>query len=119
MPILTIDAVLDPKQPLPAGVASRIADAAAEVLGTASASTWVLIRPIPAANYAENGVDQAPAPLLVSLRQRQPPEAEQRAQQVLDLTRALARACEREMNQIHILYELPAAGRQAFGGQLV
>jgi len=119
MPILTIDAVEDPQEPLPADLARAIAEAASEVLGTPRARTWVCLRRIPSADYAENGVAQAPAPLLVELRLREPPEGPKRARMVLELTRAIASAARRDPDRVHLFVQAAAKGHQAFGGQLI
>lgn len=119
MPILTIDAVEDPKQPLPAKLARSIADAAGQVLGSPEARTWVCLRRIPAGDYAENGIEHAPAPLLVELRLREPPVAQERERLVLELTQAIARASQRPAETVHLHVQPAAKGQQAFGGRLV
>ncbi len=114
MPILSLDVVEDESAPLPSDAAQRIADAAGQVLGTPAGRTWVLIRPVPAQAYAENQSPKAPAPLLVSLRMREVPSGQAREQQVQALTQAIARAAGRPAEQVHLVYEAPALGRQAY-----
>jgi phenylpyruvate tautomerase PptA (4-oxalocrotonate tautomerase family) len=119
MPILFIEAIEDPSLPLPEHAAQSIADAVGLALGTPPARTWVRLRRIPQADYAENAAPDAPAPLFVNLRLRQPPAGAARAEQVQILTTAIASACGRRPEQVHVYYEPAAAGQQAFGGRLV
>lgn len=119
MPILEVRAVgeLDVAAP---GVAQRIADAAAGVLGSPPGGTWVTVDSIPPGSYAENGgAEPGVAPVFVRVLLRGGPPRERLAEQLAALTRAVAVCCGRPEENVHIVYEPAAAGRVAFGGRLV
>ncbi|MCB9526149.1 MAG: hypothetical protein H6702_22620 [Myxococcales bacterium] len=109
MPVLTVEWV---GAPPPDGLAQRLADAAGLALGTPPGRTWVRLRHLTPARYAENDVARAPEPVFVELLVRAPTDAPT----VGRLTRALARACDRSPEQVHVLVLPAAAGRMFFGG---
>jgi phenylpyruvate tautomerase PptA (4-oxalocrotonate tautomerase family) len=117
MPILEVRLVGDSAE---ADLAQRIADAAAAVLGSPPRGTWVAVELLPASRYAENGgARPGVAPVFVRVLLRDGPPREGLADQVTALTRAVAACCGRPVENVHILYEPAAAGRVAFGGNLV
>ena len=119
MPILEVEIVGEPQGDR-AGLAQRLADAAADVLGSAPQGTWVRLRILPTEDYAENGgALPGVAPVFVSVLQRASPPDAERADEVRRLTEAIAGACGRPAANVHVRYEPDAAGRQAFGGKLV
>ncbi|MBM3140112.1 MAG: hypothetical protein FJZ92_07835 [Chloroflexi bacterium] len=120
MPILEIESVLDGSA-LAADLATRIADAAGAVFDSSPQETWVRLSTLERGRYAENagGPPAAWAPVFVRLLLARPPEGEARAEQVRALTDAVAAACARAAEHVHVLYEPPGAGRVAFGGRLV
>jgi phenylpyruvate tautomerase PptA (4-oxalocrotonate tautomerase family) len=120
MPILEIEIVGDPAAGTRDGLAQRIADAAGRVLGSDPQETWVRVRLLPADHYAENGgAPTGIAPVFVSLLKRRNPEGKELDLEVANLTTAIADACGRPRDNVHILYDPPGAGRQAFGGRLI
>ena len=121
MPILDIEPVLDAHAAVDPTLAQRLADAAAAVFGQAPGRVWVRLRPLPAAQYAENGVAVAPTglPVFVTVLHAHPPQRETLVAEVLALTRAVAACLGRPPAQVHVQYAGPGAGRQAFGGTLV
>jgi phenylpyruvate tautomerase PptA (4-oxalocrotonate tautomerase family) len=120
MPILDVEPVQAAHTANDATLAQRLADAAAAVFGSAPGRVWVRLRPMPAAQYAENGVDVATdeAPVFVTVLHAQPPQGDARAQEAAALTRAIARVFGRADERVHVLYAAAGAGRQAFGGRL-
>jgi hypothetical protein len=72
-------------------------------------------------HYAENGggPDLALQPVFIHvLKAAIPAESELQAEAAA-LAAAVARACKRHLENVHILYDPPAAGRIAFGGRLL
>jgi hypothetical protein len=59
MPILDIEPVLDPPSPIDPALAQRFADAAAHVFVSAPGRVLVRLRPLPAAQHAENAAEGA------------------------------------------------------------
>lgn len=120
MPILDVEIVESPgwfRQP---DLAQRIADAAAHALGAPPQSVWVRISTIASANYAENGGTPADAaPVFVTILEKSPPQGAALAAEVAALTTAIAGACGRSANDIHLIYEPPGLDRVAFGGRIV
>lgn len=121
MPILDIEPVLGTSVAVDPTLAQRLADAAALVLGQAPGRVWVRLRPLPAAQYAENGAALADGewPTFVTVLHAQPPEGDARAQEAAALTGAIAAVLGRPVERVHVQYAAAAAGRQAFGGRLV
>ena len=120
MPVLDVRVVGELAAGLDDGLAQRIADAAAEVLGSRPRGTWVAVETIPAALYAENAVTEpGVAPVFVRVLLRDGPPRDDAAEQVAALTGAVAGCCGRPPENVHIIYEPAAAGRVAFGGRLV
>lgn len=120
MPILEVRVVGELSTGITAGLAQRIADAAAEVLGSRPGGTWVSVETLAAERYAENGgAEPGVAPVFVRVLLRHGPPREDAAEQVAALTGAVARCCGRPPENVHLVYEPAAAGRVAFGGRLV
>jgi phenylpyruvate tautomerase PptA (4-oxalocrotonate tautomerase family) len=120
MPILDVEVVGELPDRVGQGLAPRIADAASRVLDSPPQSTWVKIRFLPADHYAENegGPPAGTEPVLVSVLQADPPRGDDLAALAERLTAAIAGACERSVDGVHLIFEPPAAGRVAFGGRL-
>ena len=121
MPILDVEIVLRPGESLDAGLARDLADRAALVFATPPGRTWVKVRTLALEHYAENGGGPPPGiyPVFVSVLKANLPPPDRLAIEVAELTRAVARACGRPGENVHVLYEPEAAGRVSFGGKLV
>jgi phenylpyruvate tautomerase PptA (4-oxalocrotonate tautomerase family) len=121
MPILDVTIVGPIDSGARALLAQRFADAASAVFDAPAGKTWAIIRPLEPELYAESGgeVDARAKPVFVRILQRRPPEGAERATQVEALTRALAKACGRPADKVHLIFEPPGAGRIAFGGSLI
>lgn len=103
------------------GLALKIADAAAPVLGADAGQVWVKVRRISREEYAENGrefpcPDQ---PVFVKVTKGNLQDVEELRAEAEQLTRAVAEAIGRPAEYVHIIYEPSATGRIAFGGKLV
>ena len=99
-------------------MAQRIADACGAVLDSRPQGIWVKIRMIPEEHYAENGgATDGVLPVLVSVLQAEVPDQSRLEKQASDLAGAVASACKRPVENVHIIFEPPDAGRIAFGGK--
>ena len=119
MPIVTVELVSD--TPAPAGASQRLADACGALFDSAPGTTWVRVRHLPHAQYAENATELTAAvqPTFVEVLHRHTqPEAERR-REARALAACVATVLERPANNVHVLYAAPGAGRIAFGGELV
>lgn len=121
MPILDVEIVGDAALDGSAELAGAIADAAGEALGARAGGTWVKLRFVPPSHYAESagGPPAGVRPVFVRLILRAPPEGDALEQIVRSLTSAIAEACDRPAENVHLVFEPPAEGRVAFGGTLV
>jgi phenylpyruvate tautomerase PptA (4-oxalocrotonate tautomerase family) len=121
MPILEVDLVMEDADALDAALAPALADAAGEVFGAVAGTTWVQLRPVPRAQYAENGggPPEGVHPVLVRVLLADVPTGSELRNQVHRLTAAIAKVCGRPPENVHLVYEAPARGRVAFGGKLV
>lgn len=121
MPILEVEIVISPQEELPDNLAGELAVSAAKVFESPPGQTWVKLRILPRAHYAENGLDPAENvfPVFVSVLKRHTPSQEEMEREIGALTKAISQACRRPAQNVHILYEPQAAGRLAFGGRIV
>ena len=120
MPILDVEIVVGPEESLPDGLARQLADIAGAILESRPGGTWVKLRTLSREQYAENGdLSEDIRPVFVSVLMSKRPNEETIKQQAQQLAEAFAQICQRPKENIHILYEANAAGRIAFGGELV
>lgn len=120
MPILDVELVLAPGETPVSDLALQVADAAGKVFGTAPGRTWVKLRFLDSSLYAENGAMQAGVyPVFVTVLKSTVPRGNELETEIRQLTEAIARVCDRALENVHILYEADAEGRVAFGGNLV
>jgi phenylpyruvate tautomerase PptA (4-oxalocrotonate tautomerase family) len=121
MPILEVEIVINLDEELPTGLASELAASAAKIFGSPPGQTWVKLKSLPRMHYAEDGLDPTVdiRPVFVSVLKRLNPPAQEMVREVGALTRTIGQACGRPEQNVHILYEPPAAGRLAFGGRIV
>lgn len=121
MPILDLELVGHADVTLPPLLAQRVADAVAQVLACAPGRVWVRLRGLPEHCYAENHSTLAAdeLPLFATLLHAHPPTGVALQVELKALTQAIALACGRNPERVHIQYAPSAAGRQAFGGRLV
>ncbi len=121
MPVLDVEIVGPLDGAIEDGLAARLADAAATVLDPdRPQGTWVRLRRLALDGYAENagGPTDGTLPVFVSVLEAAPPRGDALDREVRALTEAIAAACGRPTEHVHLLYEPPAAGRIAFGGEL-
>ena len=118
MPIVDVELVVDAGQILAAGLAARLADAVGKVLGTPAGRTWVRLRTLLEAHYAENGGGPHGGilPVFVTVLKSVRPEGEALRDETRLLTEAIAAVCERPAENVHVLWLPDAKGRMAFGG---
>ena len=121
MPILDIEIVAsDSTYILPADLTQSLADAAAQVFDTPQGTTWVKVRVIPSAQYAENGgMPEGVFPVFVTVLKSRIPEGSVLGAEIARLTKVIANVLNRPEENVHILYQPDGAGRVAFGGKLV
>jgi phenylpyruvate tautomerase PptA (4-oxalocrotonate tautomerase family) len=121
MPIIDVELVVGERATTRAGLAQRLADAAARVLGAPPGRVWVRLRELPAGNYAENAVDLAAAdlPAFVTVLHAKPPTGPALAEEATALGIAVAGCLGVPPERVHVEYAPPGSGRVAFGGALV
>ena len=120
MPILDVEIILEPGEELKPGLAAELANTAAEIFQSGPQQTWLKLRPLPQANYAENGgTAENVKPVFVSILKAQQPTLAQKQKEVHQLAQRFAQICGRPAAHIHILYLPEGNGRIAFGGQLL
>ena len=121
MPIIDIECVCKSDADFAKISAQKCADNIGVVLRTPPGRTWVKLRYLNSAAYAENQValGENELPAFVTVLHAHPPEGAARATEVLALTSAVAKCLGRAADCVHVQYALAGAGRQAFGGRLV
>lgn len=123
MPLVEIECVAAEGSPGPAVSAAQcLADALGAVFDSPPGRTWVRLRRLPAADYAENHsptlADDA-LPVFVTVLHAQLPEGAAMVEQLVRITAAVADVLACPLQRVHVQYAPAAAGRQAFGGTLV
>jgi phenylpyruvate tautomerase PptA (4-oxalocrotonate tautomerase family) len=121
MPIVDVELVCSSEQQAAQVSASALASALGAVFGSPPGRTWVRVRFLPSSAYAENecelGAEQLP--VFVTVLHAHGPVGEALASQVRQVTQAVASCLSRPPERVHVQYAPEAAGRQAFGGELV
>ncbi|MCB9914553.1 MAG: hypothetical protein H6828_05320 [Planctomycetes bacterium] len=121
MPILELCVVGELAPERRVGLAARVADAAGALCGAAPGHTWVRLAWLAREHYAESGGGPPGdvQPVFASLLLADPPDEDERVRLAAALSDALARACGRPAEHVHLVFEPAARGRVAFGGRLV
>jgi phenylpyruvate tautomerase PptA (4-oxalocrotonate tautomerase family) len=112
--------VVEQNADFPDELARQLADATGTVFDSPAGRTWVRLRTLLLDRYAENG--GAPAdlrPVFVAVTLATLPELPERTDLAARLALAVAGVLERPVEHIHVFFEPSAAGRIAFGGNLV
>jgi len=120
MPILNVEVIVAMGESVPREAAAAIADAAGAVMHSPKGRMWVRLRVLPLDHYAENGGGPDPGirPVFVHVIRASIPPASELEREASSLAAAIATALDRPVENVHVLYEPPAAGRAAFGGKL-
>ena len=121
MPIIDIELVCESEAEFARVSARALADALGQTLGSDLGHTWVRLRFLASAAYAENQatLEGADLPAFVTVLHAHPPIGEALATEAMALTLAVAQCLARRPGRIHVQYAPAALGRQAFGGMLV
>lgn len=102
-----------------ADVAQRLALQIGDALASPPGGTWVKVHWLTLAQYAENGGEPTPEPVIVTILQRHRLEGEPLRNAVASITDAVAEITRRPSSRVHIIFSESAVGRVAFGGKLV
>jgi phenylpyruvate tautomerase PptA (4-oxalocrotonate tautomerase family) len=121
MPIVDVELVCASEADLAGISARRIADVLGAIFGSPPGRTWARVRALPASGYAENDSDVRleDLPVFVTVLKARLPERDALPAEVRSVTEAIAACVGRPPEHVHVRYEPAAAGRQAFGGNLV
>lgn len=121
MPIVDVELVYASEQDPPSVSAAALASSLGAVFDSPPGRTWVRVRLLPSAAYAENGcqLSAQQLPVFVTVLLAHGPAGEALAAQVRHVTQAVAHCLSRPPERVHVQYAPEAAGRQAFGGHLV
>lgn len=121
MPIVDVELVCKSEGEFRAVSAEALANALGAVMGSAPGRTWVRLRHLSSACYAENhvAVSESELPVFVTVLLAHPPVGSALTEQVAALTTAVANSVGRSHEVVHVQYAPAGAGRQAFGGELV
>lgn len=121
MPILEVEIVIRPSEVLhPQSLVSELANRAGDIFLAAPGTTWVKLRALGSEYYAENGCAAGEYfPVFVTVLKASLPDPSTMQREIAALTAAVAQACGRPPENVHIFYLPAAAGRAAFGGKWV
>lgn len=119
MPILFVDLVVRPGERAPATAASILADQAGQMYGSGPGDTWVVVREIPAAGYAENDSPEGVYfPVFIHVLRMRLPDKFSLAAEAARLADMAGQVLGRPAANVHIIFEPSGGGRVAFGGRL-
>jgi len=126
MPIVTIETLSDSDYstddalPTPEALQS-LADALGELFGSQPSGTWVRARQQQRAYYAENLIELRSdmRPVIVEVLKSELDRGKELDLEAAAISAIVAQALGRRIEHVHVIYELPARGRVAFGGKLV
>ena len=121
MPIIDVELVCESEAEFDAVSSTDLANAIGDALQSPPGRTWLRLRFLGRAGYAENQVSVAEdeLPAFVTVLHARPPVEAALASEVSAVTKAVAEVIGRPVERVHVQYAPAAAGRQAFGGQLV
>ena len=119
MPIIDACIVIPEGGAAPIGAAKAIANAIAATLGAPPARVWVRLQLLPQGLYAENGDQEDPCPVFLSVLHADLKPAEQLEREAANLAQAVGTCLGRPSELVHIEYTPAGRGRIAFGGHLV
>jgi len=121
MPIVDIELVCESEQEFAKASVRALADALGHAFRSEPGHTWVRLRFLGNAAYAENQstVSGAELPAFVTVLHAHPPCGETLAAEAMSITQAVAQCLARAPERVHVLYAPAGVGRQAFGGHLV
>ena len=119
MPIVDIELVTgDPE----AGRSQlqTLVDELGNLFGSEPGGTWVKVRSMNPAAYAENEVSEETRhlPTFVNVLRHQLPDVDERRREMASIAEIVARTLLRRRENVHVLYAPPAEGRIGFGGEL-
>jgi len=115
MPIFHVETSL----PAPEGAARKLADALGALTESPPGHVWVRIVPCDPALYAENETDAPPESVWVRMILRALPAESALAALARASSERFAEAFGCPIDDVHVYFDPPAAGRIAFGGELV
>lgn len=116
MPIVDIEFV-GPDHATP----QEYADALGDLFGGSSGTTWVRLRTLDRVSYAENGgpIPDEAQPVFVTVLHRLRPKGDELATFCETIAGRVSALSGRPIENIHLEFAEPAAGRVAFGGRLI
>ena len=126
MPIVTIETLSDDPDSMDdalpdAEQLQSLADALGELFGSQPSGTWVRARQQQRAYYAENLIEVSPGmrPVIVEILKSELERGRELELEAAAVCALVAQMLGRRPQNVHVIYQLPARGRVAFGGKLV
>jgi phenylpyruvate tautomerase PptA (4-oxalocrotonate tautomerase family) len=101
--------------------AQALADVIGAALGADEGTTWVRVRVLDRADYAESGgpIPDAVRPVFVTIMEHGPRRGQDLERAVSAVTAVVAETTGHPRANVHVVFTPPAAGRVAFGGRIV
>jgi phenylpyruvate tautomerase PptA (4-oxalocrotonate tautomerase family) len=121
MPIVDVELICKSEAEFAQASVEALADTLGQAFGSEPGHTWVRLRFLGVASYAENrcAAEHAEPPVFISVLHAHPPKGEALANEAMAVTQAVAQCLGRPLERVHVQYAPGGAGRQAFGGRLV
>ena len=120
MPIVEIEITRKQNESIPNDLAASLANELGAILNSPDGTTWVKLHELQESHYAENNVSQNNIhPVFINIIKSVLPETSVLEKEVIQITKIVAKLCNRPPENIHIIYEPEGRGRVSFGGKLV
>jgi hypothetical protein len=104
MPIIDATVVARDGESLSPGTAKRLADAIGDCLGASPGRVWLRLELLAQGQYAENGVEEDPAPVFIRVLHADIRATERQEQEAYLLARAVGACLARPPEWVHIEY---------------
>ena len=123
MPIIDVELVTSADEPNAASKEQLqiLADELGDLFDSGPAGTWIRLRSIDQAEYAENRTPPGTSvrPTFVNVLHAELPEAGALRTEMAGIAEIVARTLGRPQDNVHVLYAPGAKGRIGFGGELL
>ena len=123
MPIIDVELVTSADEPNAASKEQLqiLADELGDLFDSGPAGTWIRVRSIDQAEYAENRTPPGTSvrPTFVNVLHAELPEAGALRTEMAGIAEIVARTLGRPRDNVHVLYAPGAKGRIGFGGELL
>lgn len=119
MPIIDIEFIGQTDLSNDTQLTQKLVNALGKVFKSPTGQTWVKIRFLPDAHYAENESTAQSKPVFVTVLMQHLPEINRRKRLAIAISEAVASVTQLPIKSVHLIFHPQGAERVAFGGELI